>query len=234
MKRTTEEEEAVPKKIKFSHDDDDEEPIPVVAETPAAVEGDATKVPKKKRKGKGAAKKAKAKEERLKAEAKAKEERIANGGPEKLPTPKEQAAEYLKMWKSDRANWKFQKSRQLWILRHLLDQWNIADDDFKIAVKYCKDLPEGNARTVTLGQMKEVIVKGETVKPAEGDDEEEDKTEKEDAPAETEDTAKKGKAKKSKDKKAKSEKKGKGDVITEVMLSRAWKLVKALEKEAKE
>ncbi|KAJ3286742.1 hypothetical protein HDU79_006267 [Rhizoclosmatium sp. JEL0117] len=243
-KREAVEEAPVNKKIKFTTDEDDSQPAEV-KETVPAVTSDAgadpsAKAPKKKRKNKGAAKKMKKKEERLKLEAKLKEERIASGGPEKLPTPREQAAQYLQQWSTDRTAWKFQKSRQLWILRHLLDTWNISDDNFKIALKYCKDLPEGNARTVTLAEMKEVIVKGVTATKTDDANEDEEEGEKPAAKAETEEKKDAGNEKEEKKKKKKKVKSDKGDgtsksnKITQEMYDRAWKLVKALEKKEKE
>ncbi|KAJ3013477.1 UNVERIFIED_CONTAM: hypothetical protein HDU68_000654 [Siphonaria sp. JEL0065] len=221
-------EQNIPKKIKFSHDDDDDEQV---EESKADNEGQETtatsteKAPKKKRKNKGAAKKAVKKAERLALAQKEKEERLANGGPEKLPTPRDLAREYLTLWSNDRKTWKFNKARQLWILRHLLDTWNVADDVFTIAVKYCKDLPEGNSRTVTLDQMKEIIVKGVTLK--EDVEEEPEKEDEKEAKPEKE-------GDKPKNRKVKVDPKAlKKNQITEEMFQRAWKLVKVLEKKEK-
>ncbi|KAJ3009676.1 UNVERIFIED_CONTAM: hypothetical protein HDU68_002552 [Siphonaria sp. JEL0065] len=204
---------------KFSHDEDDNDNEQVEEsktdnqdqETTAT---SAEKAPKKKRKNKGAAKKAAKKAERLALAQKEKEERLANGGPEKLPTPRDLAREYLTLWSNDRKTWKFKKARQL----HLLDTWNVADDVFPIAVKYCKDIPEGNSRKVTLNQMKEIIVKGVT--PKEDVEEEPEKEDEKEAQPEGEPKKMNLKA-------------SKKNQITQEMFQRAWKLIEVLEKKVK-
>ncbi|KAJ3247988.1 hypothetical protein HDU78_002419 [Chytriomyces hyalinus] len=197
---------------------------------------------KRKRKGKGMAKKLQKQEERTKAEAKLREERVAKGLPEAPPSSKQLAAQYLREWSADRLSWKFQKARQLWVLRHLLDTDNIAPNDFTIAVKYCKELPAGTARTMTLERAQQVVAEGlykasqpelpeeEGANESAKKKEEETKTEEKESAdvkdnqdgAEKEATDTKGKKKKSKAAKEPKEK------LTEEVLKRARKIVKAL------
>ncbi|KAI8615946.1 hypothetical protein BC830DRAFT_1120037 [Chytriomyces sp. MP71] len=194
---------------------------------------------KKKRRNKGLAKKLKKKEEREKAEAVARETRKAQGLPETLPSAKNQASAYLREWDSDRLAWKFQKARQLWILRHILDTDNISPNDFSIAVRYCKELPEGTARQMTLEKAQQAIAEGlykETVdKDAKGDGEETKDVENEaEGDVDTSKDTKKvddpaGKKKKKKNKDAAEKKKP----LTEEVLKRARKLVKVLQPKSK-
>ncbi|KAJ3394590.1 hypothetical protein HDU84_007764 [Entophlyctis sp. JEL0112] len=147
------------KKIKFKYDDDDDtvnddaKAASIPDSQPSAEVTDAAKA-KKKRKTKGLMRKMKKKEEREKQSAAEREARVANGGPEKLPTPKQLASKYLREWirrdpEHDATSaWKFQKSRQLWIMRNILNINNISDADFEICVKYCKSMNENARMTV--------------------------------------------------------------------------------------
>ncbi|KAJ3232016.1 hypothetical protein HDU81_003343 [Chytriomyces hyalinus] len=197
---------------------------------------------KRKRKGKGMAKKLQKQEERTKAEAKLREERVAKGLPETLPSSKQLAAQYLREWSTDRLSWKFQKARQLWVLRHLLDTDNIAPNDFTIAVKYCKELPAGTARTMTLERAQQVVAEGlykasQSEVPEEEGANESDKKKEEETEVTEKDSAdvkdnQDGAAKEPTDTKGKK-KKGKAakepkEKLTEEVLKRARKIVKAL------
>ncbi|KAI9350861.1 hypothetical protein BDR26DRAFT_851651 [Obelidium mucronatum] len=217
--------ETVPKKIKFA---DPEAEAEAAAETDAKPQPQAQAEPgtekaaKKKRKRKGGAKKAAKKAAQL-----------AQPTPKtQQPAPRDAAHAYLGAWAGDRAAWKFSKARQLWLLRHILDAWNIPAPLFANAAAYAAALPAGNARTLTLNKMKEVIVKGVT--PAEEEEEEEEEGEEEDAKekkdgAESSEAGKSDKKKKKRKKAAASDKnKEKKDIITQEMYDRALILVKAL------
>ncbi|KAJ3086867.1 hypothetical protein HK100_008552 [Physocladia obscura] len=153
----------VPKKIKFKHDDDDNEELEVAKpqlNTGETVSEDTTeKQKKKKRKNKGMKAKMNRKAAKENKERQAREERIARGEPEKLPTPKQLASKYLKDWQVDRINWKFQKGRQLWVIRNVFDTDALSKEDFKIAVEYFEEMPTGNARTILLEKTKETVAK---------------------------------------------------------------------------
>ncbi|KAJ2471882.1 hypothetical protein GGI02_001977, partial [Coemansia sp. RSA 2322] len=46
------------------------------------------------------------------------------------------AHQYLRQWSDDRASWKFNKARQLWIIRHLYLESQVPNDVFDLAIQY--------------------------------------------------------------------------------------------------
>ncbi|XP_043081959.1 uncharacterized protein C7orf50 isoform X2 [Puntigrus tetrazona] len=79
------------------------------------------------------------------------------------------ALEYLMRWSERREEWKFQKSRQIWLLQHMYDSTKVTDDHFEVLLAYLEGLC-GASRDITL-QKAEAIVRWE------GQGEEEDKEE---------------------------------------------------------
>ncbi|KAI8575911.1 hypothetical protein K450DRAFT_259356 [Umbelopsis ramanniana AG] len=63
--------------------------------------------------------------------------------------PTNPAIDYLRTWKSDRSEWKFQKVRQIWLLANMYDEVKISDEDFAILLEYVQDL-KGKARQVRI------------------------------------------------------------------------------------
>lgn len=70
------------------------------------------------------------------------------------------ASEYLKQWSDDRKNWKFQKVRQVWLLKHMYNQDQVSDDDFEILLLYLDGL-KGKSREVTVKQAEDIMEKDE-------------------------------------------------------------------------
>lgn len=70
-----------------------------------------------------------------------------------------QALEYLACWSKKREEWKFNKSRQTWLLQHMYDSVKVSDDHFEMLLPYIDSL-QGMARSSTL-QKAEVIVRWE-------------------------------------------------------------------------
>ncbi|KAL3899082.1 MAG: hypothetical protein SGCHY_002303 [Lobulomycetales sp.] len=68
---------------------------------------------------------------------------------------KQKAEEFLSQWSTDKANWKFQKNKQTWILKNLFSEQRISKDTFKIALKYLKDVA-GNGRSTTLSEAERI------------------------------------------------------------------------------
>jgi len=63
-----------------------------------------------------------------------------------------EAKEYLRSWKHDKSNWKFNKSRQTWLLKNLFVDDNALDDEaFGILLEYLRPL-KGKAREETIKQ----------------------------------------------------------------------------------
>ncbi len=58
---------------------------------------------------------------------------------------------YLVLWKSSKAAWKFQKSRQIWLLKNIYNIERLPIKHFKILKKYIKSMQDG--------QVKERILK---------------------------------------------------------------------------
>lgn len=63
-------------------------------------------------------------------------------------SPKELAIAYLKLWKKNRDEWKFQKVRQVWLLSNMLDSEMIKEKHFKTLLLYLDGL-KGKAREAT-------------------------------------------------------------------------------------
>jgi len=75
-------------------------------------------------------------------------------GPEE---PIDQAAlSYLRLWKSTRAAWKFQKVRQCWLLDNIYKQTKIDDKDFDILLEYMEPM-KGKSRQVTVDEATEKL-----------------------------------------------------------------------------
>ena len=62
-----------------------------------------------------------------------------------------EAREYLRCWKEDKTNWKFNKTRQTWLLKNLFLPEALNDETFGIALEYLRPL-KGNAREETIKQ----------------------------------------------------------------------------------
>ncbi|XDV47923.1 hypothetical protein PO909_017463 [Leuciscus waleckii] len=98
----------------------------------------------------------------LKKEEKRKlKEEGKNVKPEKVKTnvAETQALEYLACWSKKREAWKFNKSRQTWLLQHMYDSVKVSDDHFEMLLSYIDGL-QGMARSSTL-QKAEAIVRWE-------------------------------------------------------------------------
>ncbi|CAJ1080857.1 uncharacterized protein C7orf50 homolog isoform X2 [Xyrichtys novacula] len=80
---------------------------------------------------------------RLKVEGVAKEKTEASG-----PSAPQQALDYLTCWAEKRTEWKFQKTRQTWLLQHMFDSEKIPDDKFSLLMQYLEGL-RGGARDTT-------------------------------------------------------------------------------------
>jgi len=65
--------------------------------------------------------------------------------------------EYLHSWKSDRSAWKFEKSRQNWLVMHAYDD-RISKEDFEILLDYLKSI-RGGMREVTKKNAKAQVKK---------------------------------------------------------------------------
>ncbi|XP_078096308.1 protein cholesin isoform X2 [Mustelus asterias] len=103
-------------------------------------------------------------ERKLKKERKKKEkqmQREAGASVEKAKpqqsSTKDLALEYLIRWSKKHKEWRFQKTRQTWLLQHMYDCDKISDKNFSVLLKYLDGL-KGNAREVTV-QKGEALMK---------------------------------------------------------------------------
>lgn len=75
-----------------------------------------------------------------------------------VPNPAADCAQYLQDWcsqsKGGTHTWKFNKSRQVFLLRHAYDADIFNDDVFKQLCEYVAGLPEGPARNKTIEQAR--------------------------------------------------------------------------------
>ncbi|XP_071318651.1 uncharacterized protein C7orf50 homolog [Trachinotus anak] len=83
---------------------------------------------------------------RLKAEGETVKKTEASG-----PTAPQQALDYLTCWAEKRTEWKFQKTRQTWLLQHMFDSEKIPDEKFLVLLEYLEGL-RGGARDTTVNK----------------------------------------------------------------------------------
>ncbi|XP_047666782.1 uncharacterized protein C7orf50 homolog isoform X2 [Tachysurus fulvidraco] len=68
-----------------------------------------------------------------------------------------QALDYLTCWSEKRDEWKFQKTRQVWLLQHMYDREKVPDAHFSVLLSYLEGL-RGVARDITV-QKAEALVR---------------------------------------------------------------------------
>nr|AGM32130.1 hypothetical protein [Coptotermes formosanus] len=69
---------------------------------------------------------------------------------------KERCMDYLKRWHEDRQNWKFEKLRQIWLFRNMLDPAKVPDSSFEILVDYISST-QGHARQMIVEKTMKVV-----------------------------------------------------------------------------
>ncbi|XP_063286477.1 uncharacterized protein C7orf50 homolog [Pelobates fuscus] len=102
----------------------------------------------------------KLKKERKKEEKRLKRESAIDDDDEEekpsKPSVCELSLQYLKSWSEKRKDWKFQKTRQIWLLQNMYDQEKISDDYFPILLEYLEGL-KGSARDTTVKQAEDLM-----------------------------------------------------------------------------
>uniref|UniRef100_A0A1A7YD18 Chromosome 7 open reading frame 50 n=1 Tax=Iconisemion striatum TaxID=60296 RepID=A0A1A7YD18_9TELE len=63
------------------------------------------------------------------------------------PSASKQALDYLTCWAENRSAWKFQKSRQTWLLQHMFDSEKVSDEKFPVLLQYLEGLCGGSKDT---------------------------------------------------------------------------------------
>ncbi|XP_047464689.1 uncharacterized protein C7orf50 homolog [Mugil cephalus] len=64
-------------------------------------------------------------------------------------TAAQQALDYLTCWAENNSAWKFQKTRQTWLLQHMFDSEKIPDEKFLVLLQYLEGL-QGRAKDTTV------------------------------------------------------------------------------------
>ncbi|XP_075686421.1 protein cholesin [Rhinoderma darwinii] len=116
----------------------------------------------------------KLKKERKKLEKRIKKEKKSAGEiteePAK-PTAGELALQYLKSWSKKKPEWKFQKTRQTWLLMNIYDTEKVPKKYFKMLLNYIEDL-KGSARETTIQKAEEYMKEHDNCETPEEADEE--------------------------------------------------------------
>uniref|UniRef100_A0A3Q1FNU2 Zmp:0000000624 n=1 Tax=Acanthochromis polyacanthus TaxID=80966 RepID=A0A3Q1FNU2_9TELE len=81
---------------------------------------------------------------RLKEEGKTSQNTETSG-----PSASQQALDYLMCWAENHSVWKFQKTRQTWLLQHMFDSEKIPDEKFSVLLQYLEGL-RGGAKDTTV------------------------------------------------------------------------------------
>ncbi|KAM9095308.1 protein cholesin [Sarcophilus harrisii] len=89
--------------------------------------------------------------------------RVVKENPEK-PSGAELALDYLTSWANKREEWKFQKTRQTWLLLHMYDSNKVPDKHFSILLDYLEGL-KGRAREVTVQKAETLMKKLDNTEP---------------------------------------------------------------------
>ncbi|XP_077406416.1 protein cholesin [Vanacampus margaritifer] len=82
------------------------------------------------------------------------------------PPASQQALDYLTCWAHNRAAWKFQKTRQTWLLQNMFDSQQIEDEKFSELLQYLEGL-RGGSRDTTV-QKALVLVQESGQAPEDG------------------------------------------------------------------
>ncbi|KAK1794785.1 hypothetical protein P4O66_009994 [Electrophorus voltai] len=85
----------------------------------------------------------------------------------KTSSAQTQALEYLTCWSEKREQWKFQKTRQVWLLQHMYDSTKVSDAHFKVLLSYLEGI-QGVARETTVQKAEALVRCGEGSEEAEG------------------------------------------------------------------
>ncbi|XP_068940941.1 uncharacterized protein C7orf50 homolog isoform X2 [Petaurus breviceps papuanus] len=149
------------KKKKISKDPLDTEISQVATVSDEEKEGEQELTPEEKR-----ALERKLKKERKKEERKQLREagiHVVKENPQK-PSGAELALDYLISWANKRKEWKFQKTRQTWLLLHMYDSNKVPDKHFSILLDYLEGL-KGRAREVTVQKAETLMKKLDNAEP---------------------------------------------------------------------
>ncbi|XP_061168127.1 uncharacterized protein LOC133177052 [Saccostrea echinata] len=66
------------------------------------------------------------------------------------------ASEYLHQWSNNRESWKFQKVRQVWLLKNMYSENKVTKEDFTVLLSYLDGM-KGRSREVTVEQAEKII-----------------------------------------------------------------------------
>ncbi|KAL0984343.1 hypothetical protein UPYG_G00140250 [Umbra pygmaea] len=72
------------------------------------------------------------------------------------PIAPQQALDYLTCWAENRKEWRFQKTRQTWLLQHMFDSDKIPEGKFTVLLSYLEGL-RGLSRDTTVQKAENLI-----------------------------------------------------------------------------
>lgn len=67
-------------------------------------------------------------------------------------------AEYLKRWKYEKDDWKYQKARQIYLQKFILDEQKVIEDVWALALEYISNT-QGNGKELLINTCKSLIEK---------------------------------------------------------------------------
>ncbi|XP_045677709.1 uncharacterized protein C7orf50 homolog [Phyllostomus hastatus] len=76
--------------------------------------------------------------------------------PRARPTGAQLALDYLRSWARKQEDWRFQKTRQTWLLLHMYDSHEVPEEDFPSMLAYLEGL-QGQARKVTVQKAESLM-----------------------------------------------------------------------------
>jgi len=88
------------------------------------------------------------------------------------------ALAYLKLWKTDKPNWKFEKCRQIWLIHNAYDHKRISEENFPDLLEYMQSI-KGGMKTGLLEAAKAILAKAEPDQQEEKDDKDSESDEEE-------------------------------------------------------
>ncbi|XP_056153336.1 uncharacterized protein C7orf50 homolog [Lampris incognitus] len=142
------------KKRKKAKKEEIVEPPAHLEEVEEVMEGEEDLSPEERRVLERKLKKIRKKEEKKKLKE---EDKTKDKVQESRPIEPQQALDYLTCWAENRKVWKFQKTRQTWLLQHMFDSDKVPDQSFSVLLLYLEGL-RGGARDTTI-QKAETLVK---------------------------------------------------------------------------
>ncbi|XP_036391862.1 uncharacterized protein C7orf50 homolog [Megalops cyprinoides] len=142
------------KKKKISNKEESEQNVSACTEQEQEEQDEGDLSPEERRVLERKMKKMRRKEEKRKPKEQGQSEEKAEAS---KPSAAQLALDYLTCWSETRKDWKFQKTRQTWLLQHMFDMEKVPEKSFPVLLTYLEGL-RGVARDTTV-QKAEALVR---------------------------------------------------------------------------